>query len=258
MATATALDEYLTEIRREVCSHCVEKPPGGPPCAPLGKACGIELHLPELIDSIHKVHSPLIAPYLERNRAEICSKCAFLHSEICPCPMDYLAVLLAEAVETVDASHPRPEGLRKLSERPGDDAKIADAYEAAAGAWSGCDWLTEFGKTRLNLQYETAQTARAKAEKFAGRSAGEEWRAASQWLGCVERYAAQAEASAAKAVKAAAAGDWSEALDNAERAWSLEFVTGRPLRRADPSTWQPLRDAVKIGYLAHTGRKPLN
>ena len=37
--------EYLAEIRKQVCSRCVERPPGGPPCAPLGKQCGVEMHL---------------------------------------------------------------------------------------------------------------------------------------------------------------------------------------------------------------------
>jgi hypothetical protein len=258
MATATELEEYLAEIRREVCSHCVEKPPGGPPCAPLGKVCGIELHLPQLIESIHKVHSPFIGPYLDHNRAEVCSKCAFLHSSVCPCPMDYLAVLLAEAVETVDARRPRPDDLRQLAEQPGEGATVAEAYEAASGRWSGCDWPTEFGLTGLNLENETPQAARARAEELAGSPAGKDWAAASQWLGCVERYAAQAEARAAAAIKAAAAGEWGEALDNAEWAWSLEFITGRPFRRAGPLTWQAFRDAMKKGYLAHTARKPLN
>ena len=33
-------------------SRCIERPPGGPPCAPLGKECGIEMHLPAVIDAI--------------------------------------------------------------------------------------------------------------------------------------------------------------------------------------------------------------
>jgi hypothetical protein len=102
MVTDTERAEYLEEIRREACARCVEKPAGGPPCAPLGKACGIELHLDELVDSIHKVESIRINPYLDCNRDTICSKCAFLHSRFCPCPMDTLAVLLVEAVETAD------------------------------------------------------------------------------------------------------------------------------------------------------------
>lgn len=102
MIAAPVLEEYLEEIRKEVCSRCVTKPNAGPPCAPLGKDCGVELHLPELIESIRQVHSPLIDPYRERNRNEICAHCSFLHSSICPCPMDYLSVLLVQAVETVD------------------------------------------------------------------------------------------------------------------------------------------------------------
>ena len=33
MVAECELAEYLDEIRREVCSRCVERPPGGPPCA---------------------------------------------------------------------------------------------------------------------------------------------------------------------------------------------------------------------------------
>jgi hypothetical protein len=102
MLAEAELTEYLEEIRKEVCSRCPERPPGGPPCAPLGKECGVEQHLPELIDSIHKVDSHRIAPYLAHNRMEICTHCALLRSSLCRCPMDYLAVLLVQAVETVD------------------------------------------------------------------------------------------------------------------------------------------------------------
>jgi hypothetical protein len=60
------------------------------------------MHLPELIDSIHAVQSQRIDPYLAHNRMEICTRCDFLHNSMCRCPMDYLAVLLVQAVETVD------------------------------------------------------------------------------------------------------------------------------------------------------------
>src|SRR5262245_20938720 len=101
MLTEQDLAEYLSEIREQVCKRCPERPPGGPPCAPLGKDCGVEMHLPQLIDSIHAVQSQRVNPYLAHNRMEICTRCAFLHSSICPCPMDYLAVLIVEAVEAV-------------------------------------------------------------------------------------------------------------------------------------------------------------
>jgi len=102
MVTETQLSEYLDEIREQVCSRCVERPPGGPPCAPVGKQCGVELHLPQIVDAIHEIRSDWIKPYLENNRQRICETCALHHSDICPCPMDYLAVLLVQAVETVD------------------------------------------------------------------------------------------------------------------------------------------------------------
>lgn len=93
---------YLAAIRDYVCTRCVERPPGGPPCLPLGKTCGIELHLPELLDSIHRCNSICIGPYLDETRRTVCETCAQRGSESCPCPMDTLAVLLVEAVEEVD------------------------------------------------------------------------------------------------------------------------------------------------------------
>jgi hypothetical protein len=102
MVAETDLKEYLDEIRLQVCSRCVERPSCGPPCLPLGKECGVELHLPQLIDSIHEVRSNWIETYLVNNRQNICQTCRLLGQSCCPCPMDYLAVLIVQAVETVD------------------------------------------------------------------------------------------------------------------------------------------------------------
>ena len=94
--------EYLAAIRDYVCSRCVERPPGGPPCLPHGKICGIELHLPEMLESIHRCDSPCIVPYLDETHKSVCAFCVHRGGEQCPCPMDRLAVLLVEAVEEVD------------------------------------------------------------------------------------------------------------------------------------------------------------
>jgi hypothetical protein len=112
MLAETDLQEYLEEIRQEVCSRCVERPEGGPPCGPLGKPCGVELHLAELIDAVHRVRSPLIAPYLECNREQVCTRCTFLaNPDFCPCPMERLAVLIVPAIETVDERRRQRERL---------------------------------------------------------------------------------------------------------------------------------------------------
>src|SRR5262245_49533608 len=101
------LNEYLEEIRKEVCSRCVERPPGGPPCAPLGKVCGVELHLPALVDAVRSVHSGWMGPYLDSTHEKVCRGCPYLHADCCPCPMDSLALLVAEAVEAVDERRQR-------------------------------------------------------------------------------------------------------------------------------------------------------
>jgi hypothetical protein len=103
MFSEIELQEYLKEIREEVCSRCVERPAGGPPCAPLGKPCGVELHLPQLIEAVQAGQSDAIDPYLDRNRQQVCPKCAFSgNCDFCPCPMDRLAVLVVQAIEAVD------------------------------------------------------------------------------------------------------------------------------------------------------------
>src|SRR5262245_37802362 len=102
MIPEAQLAEYLDEIRLQVCSRCIERPPGGPPCAPLGKRCGVEEHLPALVEAIHQVKSGLIAPYLECTDRRVCEHCDMNHTSNCPCPMRDLAVLIVQAVETVD------------------------------------------------------------------------------------------------------------------------------------------------------------
>ncbi|MBL8792946.1 MAG: hypothetical protein JNM56_03505 [Planctomycetia bacterium] len=84
MVSEAKLNEYLAEIREHVCSCCAERPPGGPPCVPLGRPCGIELHLSSIIDAIHGLNADWMKPYLEHNRH---------------------AMLLVQAVKTVDERH---------------------------------------------------------------------------------------------------------------------------------------------------------
>jgi hypothetical protein len=250
MVTEPDLAEYLDEIRKQVCACCVERPPGGPPCAPLGKQCGVELHLPQLIDAIHEVHSPLIEPYLNHNRQEICQHCPFLHSSICPCPMDYLAIPLVQAVETVDERRGRRDKARQLvSSLPGSGetalGEIGQLFTAAAGRWTGCDWPTRFGRTGLDLNGCPASEAEAMAVDTVGREEAKDWEAAAGWLARIERLSEQAEAQAALAVTAANAGEWEEAVDHARRACAIEFASGRAIHRATRLTWGPLCRAIE-------------
>jgi hypothetical protein len=96
------LQEYLDEVREQVCSRCIERPPGGPPCAPLGKRCGIELNLQRLVDAVHTVHNDSLDPYIEVFHDDVCEHCANRPTNQCPCPLEYLLLLAVEAIETVD------------------------------------------------------------------------------------------------------------------------------------------------------------
>lgn len=96
------MEEYLDEIRLQVCSRCVERPPGGPPCAPLGKTCGVEMHLPLYVEAVHGVTSGRIEPYLKNIQEHVCCHCVRHDANGCPCPLDYLSVLIVQAIETVD------------------------------------------------------------------------------------------------------------------------------------------------------------
>lgn len=102
---STEREEYLTEFRVEVCSHCVERPPGGPPCGPLGKPCAIEVALPDFVETMHREQSDFIEPYTDLFHAEVCSQCQYQSADRCPCPIDYLLILAVQAIETVVDRH---------------------------------------------------------------------------------------------------------------------------------------------------------
>jgi hypothetical protein len=192
----------------------------------------------------------MITPYLEHNRNSICSQCAFLHTSICPCPMDYLSVLIVEAVEKVDQRQRRYELCKTWHKEPEvpDLEAVRRAYEQGAGTWTGCDWPTHFGKSGLDLN---GMDAKSVALSMADAEPAEDWRAAAAWLAEVERRAREAERHAAAAVKAVAEDRWADGLHNVECAWAKEFSTGRPLRHGFPLAWQRLREVIETGYLAY-------
>jgi hypothetical protein len=102
MVATVGLEDYVEEIHRQVCSHCIVRRSGAPPCDAIGVACGVEQHLEQLIDVCRSIDSPLIDPYLDRLREEICAECEYQDQPVCPCPLKYLLPLAVSAVETVE------------------------------------------------------------------------------------------------------------------------------------------------------------
>lgn len=102
MYTETQLAEYMAEIRAQVCSRCIERPAGAPPCLPQGKCCGIELHLPQIVDVAHRARGQSMEPYIDAFHGDVCTFCANKTSSQCPCPLDYLLLLAVQAIDAVD------------------------------------------------------------------------------------------------------------------------------------------------------------
>ena len=258
MPDEAVMVEYLSEIRKEACSRCVERPEGGPPCGPLGKWCGVENSLPDLIDAVHDAHGRWMGPYSDSTERHVCEHCPARDGSACPCPMDQLLVLVVQAVEAVDARRARrAEGLRVAAALPGrkkaDVQGIVRAFDEAVGTWAGCDWPTRFGKAGLDLDGWSAAEAEAVAEEQRGTAEETDWRGASRWLARVEQFARRAEEEATLAVQDATAGAWRNALDHAQHARGYEFLTGRTVWRGTPTTWQPLLRAVFAAMPARGG-----
>jgi hypothetical protein len=102
MYEGTDLEEYMAEIRDNVCSRCIERPPGGPPCGPLGKRCGVEVNLRELVDAVCQEKSNWMGPYVEHFHDDVCAHCLNRPTEQCPCALEYLLPLAVEAIEAVN------------------------------------------------------------------------------------------------------------------------------------------------------------
>lgn len=112
MYSEAELQEYLEEIREQVCTRCIDRPAGGPPCAPLGKMCAVELSLPLFLTAIHEADGLSIEPYVDNLRRRVCSQCVNQNAQgFClsraerACALDYLLPLIVQAVETVDERH---------------------------------------------------------------------------------------------------------------------------------------------------------
>lgn len=104
MVDVQAMDRYRAALRDQVCRRCLDRPPGGPPCLPLGKRCGVELHLEKLVDVVHRNVAVRIDPYIDGFHGQICTDCPNRPTSQCPCPLEYLLSLAVKAIESVDAA----------------------------------------------------------------------------------------------------------------------------------------------------------
>lgn len=105
--------EYLDAIRERVCPVCMDSVMHGTRfvrCGlPMNRKCPIELYLPQVVDVVEAVDSPLITDYVATLRERVCAFCENSEGDFCAlrlradCALDRYFMLVAEAVQSVDA-----------------------------------------------------------------------------------------------------------------------------------------------------------
>ncbi len=136
--------EYLAEVREQVCAHCSQRAPGRPPFTRACRRCGIELQLPQMVESIHAAEERLPEFGPPPSRRLVCARCVCLEGGTCPCMAAARTDLLVKAVRIVDERHEQQEQLRKyLARQPRPPrvpvVEMIQAYEAATGTCISCD-----------------------------------------------------------------------------------------------------------------------
>src|SRR5437016_3039315 len=91
--------EYLAEVREQVCDNCPERVPDRPPFGPRCRRCGVELQLPQLVESIHAVGDDLDELGPPPSRQVVCAQCVCLDGGNCPCPAGSQTTLLIRAIK---------------------------------------------------------------------------------------------------------------------------------------------------------------
>lgn len=108
------MQEYLEAIRHQVCSVCIDGLFDGKgqfvQCGlPADRTCPIEVYLPEVIELVQAIESPLMEPYFEVLREKICNECLQAEDGVCElrlkadCALDRYFILVVGAIEEVES-----------------------------------------------------------------------------------------------------------------------------------------------------------
>lgn len=102
---------FRDAIRRHVCSVCLDQADDGS-CARRGRVCGIDRHLPALIDAIAAVNSNRMDEYVAAVESQICSACEQDAGGRCnvrdrgDCALYMYLSLVVDAIEEVKEARP--------------------------------------------------------------------------------------------------------------------------------------------------------
>lgn len=99
---------YWDAIRRKVCSVCLDQADDGSCGLTKGRICGIEAHLPRVVEAILSIESDRMDEYVDAIRAQVCARCEnqdatgyCRYREKGECALDTYLYLVVEAIEDV-------------------------------------------------------------------------------------------------------------------------------------------------------------
>ncbi len=105
------MQEYLDAIRSRVCPVCMDavmREDRFVRCGlPSSRKCPVEVYLPQVLEVMESVDSPLIEDYIPALRQKVCALCAYSEGDFCAlrvqadCALDRYFVLVAEAIDGV-------------------------------------------------------------------------------------------------------------------------------------------------------------
>ncbi len=121
-------------------------------------------------------------------------------------------------------------------------AVLRELWVATAGRWAGCDWITNYGPSNLNLRGLSSRQA-WRISDFTSAEESICWSEAAQYLEQVERDAAKAQSFAEQAVLMLLDGRDAEAVEAIDLAVAIEAKYREPL------VWRQLQDAVRAHVL---------
>lgn len=102
-------------LRDTVCAVCLDRKDDGSCGLSGGRTCGLEAHLPRILEVVETVHSSRMDEYVEAIRQRVCVVCEQDAQGVCrlgndgACALDAYLPLVVQAIE---------EAQRTLKERP--------------------------------------------------------------------------------------------------------------------------------------------
>jgi len=105
------MSKYLSAIRKNVCSICVDSNEKGKCTLNDDEVCAVELYLPKIVEIVHNIKSDDIKDYVNALRENVCLECrsqangyCYLREDV-NCSLDRYYSRIVETIQEVDSKN---------------------------------------------------------------------------------------------------------------------------------------------------------